>query len=186
MTVYERELKNYKKLNSIARQDSVVMFGSTFAKDMPLGELKQNFEFDVNLYNRSFSDLSIFDAAELAKEVIKPINPSKVLIQLGETDLERGYKTIDEMCEAMEKLIAEIKSWDKHMEVVLVSIVDEEGILHPEELNRRIEKIAKANKCKYADITAARTNEFPDAKAFSLLRSFMKNGMSFADAFAYV
>lgn len=38
--VYEREAEEYMKLNELAVSNGVVMIGSTFAKDIPVGELR--------------------------------------------------------------------------------------------------------------------------------------------------
>lgn len=66
MNIYEREVENFRKLNRIAKKNSVVLLGSTFAKDIPVSELVQTFDIDCNVYNRSLTDLSVFDAEKAA------------------------------------------------------------------------------------------------------------------------
>ena len=95
MNVYEREIKEYSSLNRIAKKNSIVLLGSTFAKNIPVSELSLSYGMNNDIYNRSITDLSVFDASTVIEYCIKEIQPRKILIQLGETDLARGYKTID-------------------------------------------------------------------------------------------
>ena len=83
MTVYEREVKNFRELNQVAKQHGVVLFGSTFAKGIPVCELRQAFDLDCDIYNRSFSDLSVFDAKNVLADCVNALHPSKILLQLA-------------------------------------------------------------------------------------------------------
>lgn len=181
MSVYERELASYRRLNEIAKKNGVVLFGSSFAKDIPVCELKQAFELDCDIYNRSFTDLSVFDAKELLDECVLKLAPHKVLLQMGETDLERGYHTIPEIVAEYEKTVNEIKKADKYCDVIVVSVCDNGSGVYPEELNKQLEAMADRCGCKYADITPAFANESPTVKAFSMLKRFMRDRISFCD-----
>lgn len=181
MNTYERELVNFRNLNKIAIRNGVVLFGSSFAKEIPVCELKQSFELDCDIYNRSLTDLSVFDAENLLDDCVIDLAPRKVLIQLGETDLERGC-TIPEILSAYENIIAKLKSADKHCEIVIVSVCDNTAEISPEELNKQLESMARKMKCRYADISSVFSNESPDIKAFSLLRFFMLDRISFFDS----
>lgn len=184
MNIYEREMEHFHKLNKIARKQGVVLFGSSFAKDIPVCELKQAFELDCDIYNRSLTDLSVFDAEPLLDECVNSLEPKKVLLQLGETDLERGYHTIPEIIKAYEKIILKLRSIDKHCEIVIVSVCENGAGIYPSELNKQLEGLAGKLKCKYADISSAASNDSPDVKAFSLLKFFMLDRISFYDAVA--
>lgn len=181
MNIYEKELNSFAKLNKIAKKNGVVLFGSTFSKSIPIGELKQSFGIECDLYNRSITDLSVFDAEKLVDDCVMSIAPHKVLIQLGETDLERGYRTIPEIISAYEKLISKIRASDKHCKIVVVSVCENDTSVYPEELNKRLEDMAKKLKCQYADISPAVANESPSLKAFSMLKLFILDRISFGD-----
>ena len=165
--LYRRELKEYRALNRVAEGRGVVLFGSTFAKEMPVCELKQAFGIDRNIYNRSFYDLSVFDAAAVADECVLPLEPSKVLVNLGETDLVRGLHSITEITDACE--------------VVVVSVCGSDDV-RPAELNRRLEAMAKKCGCAYVDIASAAAAEEPELDAFAGLRCFMLDRIGFCDA----
>lgn len=182
MKLYDHELNNYRQLNTVARQGGIVLFGSTFAKNIPVGELIQSFELDCSLYNRSLTDLSVFDAASVLNDCILDLEPKRVLIQLGETDLERGYKSISEIISQYELIVNQIKSRLPKCHITLVSVCDTEECLFPEELNAKISALADRLGCQYADITADRQSEAPEVKAFCMLRGFFRDRITDYDA----
>ena len=56
----EREIQEYKRLNSIASTGGIVIFGANTDREIPVGELKESFNLEYSAYNRSFSNLSIY------------------------------------------------------------------------------------------------------------------------------
>lgn len=182
MNVYEREIVNFRKLNKIANKNGIVLFGSSFAKEIPVCELKQSFDLDCDIYNRSLTELSVFDAERLLDDCVIDLAPRKVLIQLGETDLARESSTISEILSAYEKIIIKLKSADKHCEIVIVSVCSGASEIPPEKLNKQLELMARKMKCKYADISSVLSNDSPGIRAFSLLRFFMRDRISFFDS----
>lgn len=184
--VYEREAEEYCKLNEFAVKNGIVLFGSTFAKDIPVGELRQAFDLDCNIYNRSFTDVSIFDAEALLIECVESLAPSKILLQLGETDLERGYRSVPEIIAAYDSLVKSIKKRNRFTDIVIVSVCENSNDIQPSEFNSQLENMAKKNKCKFADISNAASDRMPVVKAFSMLKMFMRNGITFCDAMTMV
>lgn len=180
--VYEREVEGYRRLNEFAVRNSVVLFGSTFAKDIPVGELRQAFDLDCNIYNRSFTDVSVFDAEALLIECVESPAPSKILLQLGETDLERGYRSVPEIIAAYDSLVKSIKKRNRFTDIVIVSVCENSNDIQPSVFNSQLENMAKKNKCKFADISNASSDRMPVVKAFSMLKMFMRNGITFCDA----
>lgn len=184
--VYEREAEEYRKLNEFAVRNGVVLFGSTFAKEIPVGELRQAFDLDLNIYNRSFTDVSIFDAEALLIECVESLAPSKILLQLGETDLERGYRSVPEIIAAYDSLVKSIKKRNRFTDIVIVSVCENSNDIQPSEFNSQLEAMAKKNKCKFADISNASSDRMPVVKAFSMLKMFMRSGITFCDAMTMV
>ena len=182
MNTYNREVENFRRLNKIAKKNSVVLLGSSFAKDIPVSELVQTFDIDCSIYNRSLTDLSVFDADKVLDDCVLNLAPKKILLQLGETDLERGYRTIPEILEAYEKVIVKLKNANKHCDIVIVSVCEKNAEVYPDALNAKLEELANKLKCQYADISPAFSNDSPSVKAFSLLKYFMLDRFSFYDA----
>ena len=180
--MYEREAEEYCRLNDFAVRNGIVLFGSTFAKEIPVGELRQAFNLDCNIYNRSFADVSVFDAEELLIKCAESLAPSKILLQLGETDLERGYKSVPEIIAAYDSLVKSIKKRNRFTDIVIVSVCENSNGIQPSEFNSQLEKLAKKNKCRFADISNAASDRMPAVKAFSMLKMFMRNGITFCEA----
>lgn len=183
MNEFKNELNYYSHLNSVSAKGGVVLFGSTFAKSIPVTELSQSMGADCCVYNRSFCDLSVFDAAELCEEAVMKTEPKKVLIQLGETDIERGYKSVNEIISAYESLIAKIRRSEKKVKIVVMSVCSDEE--EAAELNSALESMAGKCRCQYADVTGVSGNEIPAVKAFRKLRCFIPDRLSFCDAMSF-
>ena len=180
--MYEREAEEYCRLNDFAVRNGIVLFRSTFAEEIPVGELRQAFNLDCNIYNRSFADVSVFDAEELLIKCAESLAPSKILLQLGETDLERGYKSVPEIIAAYDSLVKSIKKRNRFTDIVIVSVCENSNGIQPSEFNSQLKKMAKKNKCKFADISNATSDRMPSVKAFSMLKMFMRNGITFCEA----
>ena len=180
--MYEREAEEYCRLNDFAVRNGIVLFGSTFAKEIPVGELRQAFNLDCNIYNRSVADVSVFDAEALLIKCAESLAPSKILLQLGETDLERGYRSVPEIIAAYDSLVKSIKKRNRFTDIVIVSVCENSNGIQPSEFNSQLEKMAKKNKCKFADISNASSDRMPSVKAFSMLKMFMRNGITFCEA----
>lgn len=180
MNEYKNELDYYNSLNKVAEKNGVVFFGSTFAKNIPVSELGQTFRLDCNIYNRSFTDLSVFDAEKIIDDAVMSVFPKKIMLQLGETDIERGYKSVAEIISAYEKLINKIRKSDSRTKIVIVSVCSDES--DSDKLNAELEKLSKKLKCQYVDITKADKSEMPSIKAFSMLKFFIPDRISFYDA----
>ena len=184
--MYEREAEEYCRLNDFAVRNGIVLFGSTFAKEIPVGELRQAFNLDCNIYNRSFTDVSIFDAEALLIKCVESLAPSKILLQLGETDLERGYRSVPEIISAYDSIVKNIKKRNRFTDIVIVSVCENSNDIQPSEFNSQLENLAKKNKCRFADISNAASDRMPVFKAFSMLKRFMRNGITFCDAMTMV
>lgn len=186
LKVYEREAEEYRRLNEFAVRNGIVLFGSTFAKDIPVGELRQAFDLDCNIYNRSFTDVSVFDAEALLVEYAESLAPASIILQLGETDLERGYKSVNEIISAYDSLVKNIKKRNRFTDIVIASVCENGNSIQPTVFNSQLEEMAKKCKCKFADISGASSDRIPVVKAFSMLKRFMRNGITFCDAMTMV
>lgn len=176
------ELSNYQKLNKIAQKNETVLFGSSFAKQIPICELKQSFDLNVTIYNRSIENLSIFHVTNYLNDCIFSLAPKKVLLNLGETDLEQGTHTIPEIITAYKALIHDIKTTLPHCNIVIISVRSNGNDIYAKELNQQLEILAQKTKSQYVNITPAFSDETPSIKAFSLLKFFLRDKITFSDA----
>lgn len=181
MDFYNRERVNYHNLNSVAKKNGVVLIGSTFAKEIPVCELRQTFHMDCDIYNRSYTDLSVYDAKELITECIHELQPQRILLNLGETDLERGFHSIQDIISQYEVLISDLRKTYPGCQFVIVSLCGSEYVKEPAVFNHQLETLAHKLKCQFADISTAKSSPSPSIKAFDILRFFMLDQFTLSD-----
>ncbi len=184
MNEYKNELDYYRGLNRVAERGGVVFFGSTFARNIPVAELGQSLGLDCTICNRSFTDLSVFDAAEVIGDAVLALEPKKIIMQLGETDTERGFRSAEQIAAEYESLVNSVKKHDRKIKIVIASVCSSDP--ECQRLNRLLGELAERCGVQYADICQAEKNEMPAVKAFSMLKFFIRDRLSFYDIMNHV
>lgn len=149
----ETEIKRYKKLNTLAGKEGIVVFGSNEDISIPVGELRQSFSIDQKMYNRSFKDLSIADAIKVFDETVAPLYPETILIHLGDSDIglfSRDSSLFDSHYRA---LLNHIKSTKQNCRIAVVSLKNYRNSPKITEINNHLKYIADSEKCEYEDIS---------------------------------
>lgn len=135
-------INEYLKLNSLATQGGVVVFGDGNDANIPVNELKQSFGIECPVYNRSFPSVTKDNAIELYDTVIRPLKPETLLLHIG-----KGFaKFADEINEQKYiELLSHIKRSDHCCRIIVISdgdkIVDE-----------RLKRLAASENCEFIDI----------------------------------
>ena len=150
----EAEIKNYEKLNDLAEQGGIVIFGSGSDKNIPTGEIRQAFAVESKVYNRSFDNLSVNDALSVYKETVAALSPETVLLHIGETDIDFFAKSSTEFDNKYRKLIGYIKSQNKKCRIAIISLRNYDYDSQIEEINKHLKYIADSEQCEYGDISA--------------------------------
>ena len=155
--MFEDKIAKYKFLNQLAEADGTVIFGTSSDVNIPLGELKQAFALSGSIYNRSFSDLSVADAARVYGECVAELCPDTVIVHIGgadvsdfggkETEFEENYRT----------LIETIREKNKDCRIVIVSLKNYDNDITVAEINKLLGEIADSEKCEFEDISAKRS-----------------------------
>ena len=155
--MFEDKIAKYKFLNQLAEADGTVIFGTSSDVNIPLGELKQAFALSGSIYNRSFSDLSVADAARVYGECVAELCPDTVIVHIGgadvsdfggkETEFEENYRT----------LIETIREKNKDCRIVIVSLKNYDNDITVAEINKHLGEIADSEKCEFEDISAKRS-----------------------------
>ena len=156
MKMYENEIERYQALNDLANGCGTVLFGGTEDKAIPLAELKQTFEFDGNLYNRSISGLSIALAAEAFEACAAKLKPSDALLHIGDADLEHFQKEPAWFDNAYRNLISSVKKANPRCIISVISLKNPMGSAVISEMNRHLKSIAEAEQCHFFDINLKR------------------------------
>ena len=150
----ESEIKNYTKLNELAEQGGIVIFGCGVDKDIPTCEIRQAFAVESKIYNRSFESVSVNDALSIYKETVAALSPETVLLHIGETDIEFFAENSAEFDNKYRELIGYIKSQNKKCRIAIISLRNYDCDSQIEEINKHLKYIADSEKCEYGDISA--------------------------------
>ena len=150
------ELKKYQRLNEIAEQGGIVIFGSDEDMSIPVGELRQAFSIESKMYNRSFSNLSIRDALEVYKKIIEPLAPETLLLHIGSSDLAFFSENPTEFDNKYRELLGKIRLENPKIRIAIVSLRNYTEDPQIQEMNTHLKYIADSEKCEYGDISSKR------------------------------
>lgn len=148
--------KSYPLLNSLAKPDSVVIFGGAEDMNIPLCELKQAFALNASLCNRSVEGLSVRNAREFYDLYVSALHPGCLLLHIGDADMDLFAEDADKFDRLLRDLIHHIKAQDRNCEIAIISVrnpADPDAIA---EVNRHLQYIADSERCQYGDITTKR------------------------------
>lgn len=148
--------ENYPMLNDLAEQGGVVILGGADDMNIPLGELKQAFSIDSNIYNRSVEDLSVVNAASYFDQYVAPLQPACVMLHVGEQDREMYSRTPDAFISSYRDLIAHIRKAQPKCDIVIISVRNPANDQAISDMNRSLHYIADSDRCQFADVTTPR------------------------------
>ncbi len=148
----ETELKKYAKLNELADQEGIVIFGNGEDKLIPICELRQAFAIESKIYNRSFEDISVKDAVHLYEQGVSSLFPETVLLHLGEADMDFFRENASAFDQKYRELIGFIKKQNKDCRIAVISLKNYDNDAHIGEMNRHLKYIADSEGCEYGDI----------------------------------
>lgn len=152
----EHEIKTYTILNELAETNGTVILGSTIDKEIPLCELKQTFGLQENLYNRSFTNLSIKDAITTYDSCIAMLHPSCILLHLGEQDISYFEKSNSAFEQSYRNLIQHIKSSLPKCTIGIITLKNPQNNSVVTELNKHLKYIAESERVEFEDISINR------------------------------
>lgn len=154
--MYGKEHKKYLALNELAEQNGIVIFGGTEDKEIPLCELKQAFDIKSNMYNRSFSDLSIYTAEEIYDACIAPLCPETVLLHIGSANVNDFSQNPSEFDQKYRELIKHLKTSSAKCDIAIIALKNYDNDATVAEINRHLKYIAESEHCEFGDISSKR------------------------------
>ena len=149
-------IKNYDMLNELANQGGVVIMGGAEDMNIPLCELKQAFELDYDLYNRSIPGLSVSNAKEMYSAHVAALHPGRVLIHVGDADAALFAAEPEKFDRLLSELVKYIRSQDSKCDIALISLKNPQNSDAIAEMNRHIQYVAESERCEYGDIATRR------------------------------
>ena len=150
------ETKTYQTLNELAEAAGTVILGGTSDKDIPLCELKQAFNLEETLYNRSFAGLSVTDAVSAYDTFVAPLKPVCILLHLGADEVTSFEADTSAFDNAYRSLIQHIKSSAPKCTIGVITLKNPENNPVVAELNKHLKYIAESERVEFEDISVNR------------------------------
>lgn len=167
------ELQKYRTLNRLAKSNGTVIFGTGLDFDIPIGELKQAFSIEDELYNRSIHDLSIKDAIQMFNHCVLDLYPETVLLHIGGADVDFFEQNPAEFDQYYNELINHIHTLQSSCNIAVISLKNYENNSVIESMNTHLKQIATFNRCEYIDIAKKKVwNPKNTQETVSFLYSF--------------
>ena len=150
------EVKKLAALNNLAEPGGIVIFGGSEDTTIPLCELKQAFELNSKLYNRSVTGLSITNAADLFDTCVAGLCPETVLLHIGTADIDLFKENAPEFDRKYRELITHMKSLNEKCRIGIISFQNPDNSADIDEMNRHLKYLAESEQCEFHDITGKR------------------------------
>lgn len=154
--MFNMDMHKYKVLNELAEKHGIVVFGGSEDMNVPLGELKQAFDIESKMYNRSISNLSINNAISAYDACVAPLEPETVLLHIGNADLDFFAENASAFDQKYRELIAHIRNLDKNCRIAIVSLKNDEVDSLAADMNTHLKYIADSERCEYGNISTKR------------------------------
>ena len=152
----ETEILKYQKLNELAQTGGIVILGGSEDLNIPLCEIRQAFEMEENLYNRSFMDFSVTDSVVAYDACVSALKPETILLHVGQMDLDMLQQKAAEFDSQYRALINHIRVQNKHCRIAIVSLRNYENDPVIANMNTHLKYIADMEHCEYGDIASRR------------------------------
>ncbi len=152
MDLYKNEINRYQTLNQFAVKGGIAILGGSADLNIPVGELKESFGLNANIYNRSVANLKLSDAASVYDACVASLAPSTVALRLGEADVELFEKNSDEFVRLYSETIAHIRSLDSKIEIAIVALDNSNNSAAVDAMNKRLEALAESERCEYENV----------------------------------
>ncbi len=174
---------NFTVLNKLAKEHSIVLFGSTRASAVPLNELMQDYGLSQTIYNRSIPGLTLANAEKHLDACVFNLKPEKLILCLGEEDLKKE-NNVDKLIEQYRWLLYRIHTVVPETTMSVISVASSGK--NAEKFNSALQKLANECGCEYLQFTPPENAEEYDLKFFRAIKSvFYSANMSYADAVRY-
>lgn len=154
--MFETAIAKYKRLNELAKQKGIVIFGSGDDWNIPLHELVQAFSLDFNVYNRSVKELTIDHAVEVYDTCVASLVPDLLMLHIGAGDLGRNISNLEEFAKQYCALIRHIRKKNAKCRIVIISLKNYGNNPEIFRINQCLRDIAQSERCEYEDISAKR------------------------------
>ena len=139
----------------------------------------QAFRITEPVYNRSIRNVRIGHIESYLKVCLYDLNPRKIFVNMGDTDILDEQVDIDDFIARYEWLLYTIHT-KTEASIYIVPIVSDCQTAF--EINQRLQALAAQTGCKYIDVSGVLEAKRPTLRLFELLKVHMRNHpINFAD-----
>lgn len=154
MTNYTMSLDEVinRKPAFVEKKNSVILFGGSFDKNIPVQELSNEFSFNFDCYNKSAAGLSVSNACKEFENNIAQLKPEGIMIHLGETDTTLFQNDSAVFDNNYLKLISLVKETNKNCRISLISVKNPSADKNVMLMNAHIKAIAESEHCDFVNL----------------------------------
>lgn len=149
------ELINGEK-SFVENKNSVILFGGSLDKNIPVADLSREYNFNFDIYNKSCENITLPAALEYFKENIAKMIPEGIIIHLGENDISLFQNDSAAFDNYYLTLLDEIKAVNKDCRIALISINNPAGNKNLALMNAHINAIAQTEKAVFINLENAK------------------------------
>lgn len=184
MKKMEERIKQYETLNQISRQGGIAFLGSSYFADMNMEELAADSGIGAPLYNRSLENLRIDEAKRVLTSCLGGLAPSRIFINIGESDLASHDFEMQEFLNRFEWLLLNLHRNYRGSRLYVVSVISKRK--NAAELNEHLKSLSKNLGCTFIDVAPVEHDSLACVQIFNRLKPYMRQfPVNFADAMQY-
>jgi len=152
---HEEQIVFADEKKTSSKKYNVALMGGTYAKDIPVKKLAEEFQFDFDLFNKSSFALSLRNAKEYYEKYVSGLNSDALILQLGKEDTDL-FKANPSLFDTMYlELLSAIKSHNKNCRLALVSINNSVNNTTVTQMNNHIRAIAQSEQASFVNLENA-------------------------------
>lgn len=158
MTNYTNSLDEFinRKSATVEMKNSVILFGGSLDKKIPVAELAKSFDFNFEIYNKSEDSLSVSDCGKYFQNKIAALQPEGILIHIGDKDYNLFKNDSTSFDNAYLNLISGVKAVNKKCRIALVSVNNPNNDKTLALMNAHIKAIADSENAAYINLENAK------------------------------
>lgn len=149
----EKKLKDqaswFHGLNEYAETNNILFVGSTFIHDFPINELEINFQLEQTIYNRGIKGLRIKEFMELLPVCVYEIQPSKIILSIGEEDIKSPDFSVEEFINDYKNIVISIKKNLPNTKLYIMGIPPTDGKY--DKVNKKLQEEIQKHNIEYID-----------------------------------
>ena len=149
---HEEQIIFAEEKKSNAKAYNITLMGGTYAKDIPVKKLADEFNFDFDLFNKSSFALSLKNAKVYFDKYVANLKSDGIIIQLGKEDVESFAANPSQFDASYLDLLSHIKAVNKDCRLALVSINNSVNNPTITQMNNHIKSIAQSDQATFINL----------------------------------